>query len=59
MGISHSRPIVENMLKDGILVRINGEMANGEPAELIIHRDNLPCWNRPRMGPCRPGAPPS
>jgi uncharacterized protein len=41
MGISHSRPIVERMLKDGVLVQINGEMANGEATELIIHRDNL------------------
>ena len=41
MGISHSRPIVAELVKEGILIPITGEMANGKPADLIIHRDNL------------------
>ena len=41
MGISHSRPIVEKLVGDGILLPITGKLANGESAELIIHRDNL------------------
>jgi uncharacterized protein YcaQ len=42
MGVSHARPIVAELVKDGILIPITGEQANGESAELIIHRDNLP-----------------
>jgi uncharacterized protein len=41
MGVSRSRPIVKELIKEGILVPISGELANGETAELIIHRDNL------------------
>jgi len=41
MGISHARPRVAELVRNGILIPISGEMANGEPAELIIHRDNL------------------
>jgi uncharacterized protein YcaQ len=42
MGISHARPRVAELVKDGILIPIPGKLANGETAELIIHRDNLP-----------------
>jgi len=41
MGISHARPRVAELVRNGILIPITGEMANGEPADLIIHRDNL------------------
>jgi uncharacterized protein YcaQ len=41
MGISHSRPIVEELARKGILISITGKLANGDSAELIIHRDNL------------------
>jgi len=41
MGISKARPQVAELLGNGILVSIKGEMANGETTDLIIHRDNL------------------
>jgi uncharacterized protein YcaQ len=41
MKVSRSRPIVEKLVKDGILIPISGELANGKSTELIIHRDNL------------------
>ncbi len=41
MKVSRSRPIVEELVKDRILIPIMGELANGKSAELIIHRDNL------------------
>jgi len=41
MGIARSRPIVKELVKEGILIPISGELANGATAELIIHRDNL------------------
>jgi uncharacterized protein YcaQ len=42
MKITRSRPIVKAMIQDGILVPIQGRLADGQTAELIIHRDNLP-----------------
>jgi hypothetical protein len=41
MKVSRSRPIVEKLVRDGILVPITGELANGESAEVLVHRDNL------------------
>ncbi len=40
-GISHSQPIVSELIKDGILIPISGKIANGKSEERIIHRDNL------------------
>jgi hypothetical protein len=42
MGVSRSRPMVEALVRDGILIPIQGSMVNGQTAELVIHRDNLP-----------------
>jgi hypothetical protein len=41
MKVTQSRPAVEALIKDGVLLPITGELANGEAEELIIHRDNL------------------
>ena len=50
MGISHSRPIVEKLVREGILIQITGKLANGESSELIIHRDNLSLLERAADG---------
>jgi len=42
MKVTKSRPIVEALVKDGILLQITGELADGKTAQLVIHRDNLP-----------------
>lgn len=42
MKVTQSRPIVEQLLKEGILLPITGTLENGNTVELIIHRDNLP-----------------
>jgi len=42
MNVTHSKPQVDTLLKEGILVPIAGRLANRETAELLIHRDNLP-----------------
>jgi uncharacterized protein YcaQ len=42
MKVTKSRPIVETLVKDGILHQISGELADGKNADLVIHRDNLP-----------------
>jgi uncharacterized protein len=42
MKVSRSKPIVEQMLKEGLLVWITGELQDGHTSELIIHQDNLP-----------------
>jgi uncharacterized protein YcaQ len=42
MKVSRSRPIVESLLADGILLPVKGQLADGKTADLIIHRDNLP-----------------
>jgi len=42
MKVTSSRPVVESLAKDGILVPVTGELWNGETVQLVIHRDNLP-----------------
>ena len=42
MKVSRSRPIVESLVKEGVLVPIQGLLADGKTAELLVHRDNLP-----------------
>jgi uncharacterized protein YcaQ len=42
MKVTKSRPIVEMLVKDGILVEITGKLESGKTADLIVHRDNLP-----------------
>jgi uncharacterized protein YcaQ len=34
--------MVEELLREGILIPIQGSMVNGQTAELVIHRDNWP-----------------
>ena len=42
MKVARSRPIVEALLKEGILLPITGILANKKTEELLIHRKNLP-----------------
>jgi uncharacterized protein YcaQ len=41
MKVTRSRPHVETLIKNGILLPIKGQKANGETADLLVHRDNL------------------
>ncbi len=41
MKVTKSRPIVEGLIKEGILLPVTGELASGKSSDLIIHRDNL------------------
>jgi uncharacterized protein YcaQ len=41
MKVTKSRPAVEALVKDGILIPIKGKMMDGNHADLLIHRDNL------------------
>jgi uncharacterized protein YcaQ len=41
MKVARSKPIVESLIKDGILIQIQGILGNGETGQLLIHRDNL------------------
>jgi uncharacterized protein len=41
MKVTHSRPAVESLLKEGVLIPITGRLAGGNTGELLIHRDNL------------------
>lgn len=41
MSATKSRPIVEGLIKDGVLIPIKGKLADGRTGDLIIHRDNL------------------
>ncbi|HEX7542403.1 MAG TPA: crosslink repair DNA glycosylase YcaQ family protein [Anaerolineales bacterium] len=42
MKVTKSRPAVEALVKDSILLPVKGRLADGKTADLIIHRDNLP-----------------
>lgn len=41
MKVTKSRPHVETLIKNGILLPIKGRLADGQTADLVIHRDNL------------------
>src|SRR5512136_2359952 len=41
MKVSRSKPIIESLIKEGVLIQIQGTLENGETRQLIIHRDNL------------------
>ncbi len=55
MKVTKSRPIVEALVKDGILLQIMGELANGDTGELLIHRDNLPLLEQAADGALQSG----
>ena len=42
MKVTRSRPIVNDLLKSGILLAVKGQTMDGKEADLVIHRDNLP-----------------
>jgi hypothetical protein len=42
MQVTKSRPAVQALVKDGILLPITGKLESGNNEELIIHHDNLP-----------------
>jgi hypothetical protein len=52
MKITTSRPIVQELMKQGALVEITGETVSG-PQALIIHRDNLPLLEKVAAGEIR------
>jgi hypothetical protein len=41
MKVSRSKPHVESLIKDGTLVPIQGQLANGKTTDLLVHHDNL------------------
>ena len=41
MKVSKSRPIVNTLLSEGVLIPVEGQMEDGTTAEMVIHRDNL------------------
>ncbi len=53
MKITRSRPIVKELVKEGILVPINGELVDGKTAELVVHRDHLPLLEQAADGSLR------
>ena len=54
MKVTKSRPIVDALVKDGILLQIMGELADGRTADLVIHRDNLPLLEQAADGALKP-----
>jgi hypothetical protein len=45
-----ARPIVEQLIKEGVAVEVEGELADGSMASLIVHRDNLEFLRRAADG---------
>jgi uncharacterized protein YcaQ len=41
MKVTKSRPHLETLIKNGILLPIKGRLADGQTVDLVIHRDNL------------------
>ncbi len=42
MKVTRSRPIVEALLREKVLLPITGKQVDGSTVDLLIHRDNLP-----------------
>ncbi len=42
MKLNRTRPIVESLVKEEVLIPVSGELENGKTAELVVHRDHLP-----------------
>jgi len=42
MKVSRSGPILETLIKEGVLLEISGKLFNGKTERLIVHRDNFP-----------------
>jgi uncharacterized protein len=38
---STARPLIEKMLKDGRLVKVEGQLADGKMVDMVVHRDHL------------------
>jgi uncharacterized protein YcaQ len=55
MKITKSRPIVEALVKEGILLQIRGKLADGKVVDLVIHRDNLPLLEQAADGALEAG----
>lgn len=53
MKVTRSRPIVAELLRQGVLLEIQGETVHG-PQTLIVHRDQLPALERAASGEIRP-----
>ncbi len=41
MNINRTRPHIEGLMNEGVLLPIKGKMADGKTAELLVHNDNL------------------
>ena len=42
MKVTRSRPVIQALLKEGILLPISATLADGSTAEYLIHHENLP-----------------
>ena len=49
-----AKPLVQRMLDNGMLVRVNAEMLDGSVAAQVVHRDNLPLLERAADGDITP-----
>jgi len=41
MNVTRSKPHIQSLVRDRLLIPISGELSNGNIGELLIHRDNL------------------
>jgi hypothetical protein len=55
MKVARSKPIVEALIKAGILIQVTGLLENGKTGEFIIHRDNLPLLEQAADGALKAG----
>ena len=54
MKLGLGRPILADLIKEGVLVEIKARLADGETHTLIIHPDNLPLLERAGDGDIQP-----
>ncbi len=54
MKVTKARPPFDKLLKEGVLLPIKGRLADGQTADLVIHRDNLLLLERAADGELKP-----
>lgn len=54
MKRTDARPVIQQLVAEGVLVEVEGELVSGETARQVVHRDMLPALQRALDGDIQP-----
>jgi uncharacterized protein YcaQ len=55
MKLGPGRPVLADLLREGVLVEVQARLADGQAHPVIVHPDNLPLLERAADGEIKPG----